>query len=69
MPRWLSAERPVIAGVRLLRPDRGRPIDRYIDYFGDGLVRPAPPVGPRPPARTVPYHFFFSRGAEPDYAA
>lgn len=69
MAKWLSAERHVAPGVRLLRSDRSRPIDQYINYFGDGPARPGTPMAPRPLSRTVPFDLILSRGARPDDAA
>ena len=34
--------RPLVAPMPLIRPDRARPIDRVIDYFGGAEQRKAP---------------------------
>ncbi len=34
---------PPAAPMPLIRPDRARPIDRIIDYFGGAAQRSAPP--------------------------
>jgi hypothetical protein len=34
--------RPLVAPMPLIRPDRARPIDRIIDYFGGAEPRKAP---------------------------